>query len=197
MLLQSIVKRCEGPKARPTCLTVVVSPLRGCGPVPATRPMGQKYGQRMLDVDDVPTAIAPTGHVNRLSFEFRRVSTADQPLSVLAIKLDLRPEVCNVIEVPVAYADAGQAVLRRLRAEDSLFLIGPGAFGILLPRVSTHAAEVIKRRLEEQLRDAAGLVPRFNFSLQLINYPDQARSAHEILEAIRPWLGGQPIRLAS
>ena len=76
---------------------------------------------------------------NRLSLQFRRVSTADQPLSVLAIKLDLRPEVCNVIEVPVAYADAGQAVLRRLRAEDSLFLIGPGAFGILLPRVSTHA----------------------------------------------------------
>ena len=39
MLLQSMVKRCEGPKARPTCFTVVVSPLSGCGPVPAMRLM--------------------------------------------------------------------------------------------------------------------------------------------------------------
>src|SRR6185503_16839924 len=37
MSLQSIVKRCEGPNSVPTCLTVVLSPLCGCGPVPAIR----------------------------------------------------------------------------------------------------------------------------------------------------------------
>ena len=39
MLLQSMVKRCEGPRVRPTCFTVVPSPLCGWGPVPATRLM--------------------------------------------------------------------------------------------------------------------------------------------------------------
>lgn len=129
---------------------------------------------------------------NRLSLRFRRVSGVDQPLSVLAIKIELRPDVCNLTEAPVVYADAGLAVLRRMRGEDSLYLIEPGAYGILLPRISTHAAEVIKSRLEEQLRDAAGLVPRFNFSVRLINYPDQAKSADDMLKAIRPCLGSRP-----
>jgi len=97
-----------------------------------------------------------------------------------------------VTEAAVVFADAGQAVVRRMRAEDSLFLIQPGVFGILLPRISTQAAEVIKSRLEEQLRDAAGLVPRFNYSVRLINYPDQTSSADEMLEAIHPSPGRRP-----
>ena len=35
---RSAVKRSEGPKVRPTCLTVVASPLWGWGPVPVGMP---------------------------------------------------------------------------------------------------------------------------------------------------------------
>ena len=126
--------------------------------------------------------------------EFRRASGAEQPLSLLAVEVKVQPEICNATETTVVYADAGRALLRRIRGEDSLFLLESGVFGILLPRISTHTAELMKGGFEEGLRDAAGLTPRFDFKVRLINYPDQVNSAHEIMETIHPlfhrWASG-------
>lgn len=124
---------------------------------------------------------------DRLSMEFRRVSRVDQPLSLLAVEVKIRPEICDGTEAAVVYADAGRAVLRKIRGEDALFLLDSGVFGILLPRISTHTAELMKSGFEEELRDAAGLIPRFTFRVRLVNYPDQANSAHELMEAIHPF----------
>ncbi|MGO8791735.1 MAG: hypothetical protein ACLQVL_30710 [Terriglobia bacterium] len=123
---------------------------------------------------------------DRLAMEFRRVSRVEQPLSLLAVEVKVRPENSNATDSTVIYADAGRAVLRKIRGEDSLFLLDSGVFGILLPRISTHTAELMKGGFEEELRDAAGLIPRFSFRVRLINYPDQASSAHELMEAIHP-----------
>ena len=81
---------------------------------------------------------------DRLAMEFRRASSAEQPLSFLAVEVKVQPEICNATETTVAYADAGRALLRRIRGEDSLFLLDAGVFGILLPRISTHTAELMK-----------------------------------------------------
>jgi GGDEF domain-containing protein len=121
---------------------------------------------------------------DRLAMEFQRVSGAEQPLSLLVVEVKVQPEICNPTETPVVYADAGRALLRRIRGEDSLFLLASGRFGVLLPRISTPTAELMRGRFEEGLRDAAGLVPRFDFKVRLINYPDQVTSVREIIEAI-------------
>jgi hypothetical protein len=129
---------------------------------------------------------------DRLAMEFRRASSAEQPLSLLAIMVKVQAEICNATETAVVYADAGRALLRRIRGEDAFFLLESGVFGILLPRISTHNAEVMKEGFEEGLRDAAGLVPRFDFKAQLINYPDQVSSVHEIIDTIHPLFNLSP-----
>jgi len=123
---------------------------------------------------------------DRLAMEFRRASSAEQPLSFLVVDVKVQPGIYNATETAVVYADAGRAILRRMRGEDSLFLLGSGVFGILLPRISTHTAELMKGTVEEGLRDAAGPTPRFDFKVRLVNYPDQVSSAHEIMETIHP-----------
>jgi GGDEF domain-containing protein len=123
---------------------------------------------------------------DRLFMEFRRVSGVEQPLSLLAVDVKIRPEICHVNETTEVHADAGRAILRRMRGEDSLFLIDSGVFGILLPRIPRHMAELTKAGLEEELCIAAGAIPRFDFRVRLINYPDQANSAHEMVVAIHP-----------
>jgi GGDEF domain-containing protein len=123
---------------------------------------------------------------DRLSMEFRRASSVEQPLSLLAVEVKVLPEMCSAAETKVVCADAGRAILSRIRGEDSLFLLESGVFGILLPRISMHNAEMMKVGFEEGLRDAAGLTPRFDFKVQLINYPDQVNSAHEMTEKIVP-----------
>ena len=121
---------------------------------------------------------------DRLTMEFRRASSAEQPLSLLAVEVKVQPEDCSATETAGVYADAGRAILSRTRGEDSLFVLDPGLFVILLPRISTNTAESMKTGFEEGLRDAAGLVPRFGFEVRLINYPDQASSVHEMMETI-------------
>jgi len=134
---------------------------------------------------------------DRLSMEFRRVCNAKQPLSLMAVEINVLQENCNPSEAALVNADAGRAILRRIRLEDSIFLLDPGVFGILLPRISTDIAAVMKERLEEELREEAGRDPRFQFGVRLINYPEHVTSARELLEAIHPTLGTYPLQSLS
>jgi GGDEF domain-containing protein len=132
--------------------------------------------------------------MDRLCMEFRRASGVNQPLSLFAVEINVLPEICKPSETVVVHADAGRAILRKTRGEDSIFLLDPGVFALLLPRISAGIAELMKQRFEEELRHAAGLVPRFHFRIRLINYPDDVKSAHEIMEAIYPLLATHPIQ---
>jgi GGDEF domain-containing protein len=134
---------------------------------------------------------------DRLAMEFRRMSGANQPLSLLTVDVKIRPEACNATELDVVYADAGRAILRSIRGEDSMFLLDPGAFGVLLPRISAGTAELMRSRFEEELRDAAGLVPRFHFRVRLVNYPEHVMSAHEIMDSVQLLLSARPVRTLS
>ncbi len=162
---------------------MLISRLRGRI---AARERAIKLIQQEASKDFLASLPAIDTFTDRLAMEFRRVSRVEQPLSLLAVEVKIQPEICNSTETAVVFADAGRAVLRRIRGEDSLFLLDSGVFGILLPRISTHTAELMKGGFEEELRDAAGLIPRFSFRVRLINYPDQASSAHELMEAIHP-----------
>jgi GGDEF domain-containing protein len=133
---------------------------------------------------------------DRLAMEFRRVSRVEQPLSLIAVEIKLRPEICNPTENAIVLADAGRAILRKIRGDDSLFLLDSGVFAILLPRISTHTAELMKSGFEAELRETAGLEPRFSFNVLLTNYPDQSSSAHEMMENIHPVFAVHPDRPA-
>ncbi len=65
---RSAVKRSEGPKLRPTCLTVTSSPLWGWTPVPVGTPMRRWRRARLavdgvFDVDGAELAVVPLGEV--------------------------------------------------------------------------------------------------------------------------------------
>ena len=173
---------------------VLISRLRGRI---AARERAIKLIQQEASEEFLASLPAIDTFTDRLAMEFRRASRMEQPLSLLAVEVEARPEICNVTETAMVYADAGRVILRRIRGEDSLFLLQPGVFVILLPRISTHPAELMKGGVEEVLRNAVGLVPRFNFRVRLINYPDQVSSAREIMEAIRPLFAGRAIQPVS
>lgn len=127
---------------------------------------------------------------DRLAMEFRRASSAAQPLSLLAVETMVPAEIGDP-EKAALQADAGRAILRRIRGADSMFLLEPAVFAILLPRISTSFAELIKGRIEQELREEAGAIPRFRFRAGLLNYPDHVGSAHELLDVIFPTLATQ------
>jgi hypothetical protein len=50
--------------------------------------------------------------------------------------------------------------------------------------VDLGTAQRVCNRVSEGLADAAGASHRFQFVLTVVNYPDNASSAHELLQAV-------------
>jgi GGDEF domain-containing protein len=124
---------------------------------------------------------------DRLAMEYRRAATTQQPLSLVMAVLRCVPTRSDPMEVSAAFGDAAKALMRKLRGEDSIYLFGTGVFCIVLPGVTAKNAYLIADRLTEGLQDASGVSARFSFQLQVVNYPEHAKSAREIEEAVRPF----------
>jgi GGDEF domain-containing protein len=129
---------------------------------------------------------------DRLAMEYRRASTMSHPLSLLIVALKSARSLTDTREVPTAFGDAAKALLRRLRGEDSMYLFSPGVFCLVLPGVSAQNAYRITSRLTEGLQDASGASDRFTFELRVFNYPEHAKTAREIEEAVRPFVPKSP-----
>ena len=125
---------------------------------------------------------------DRLAMDFRRAVNSQQPLSFLIARLKAAGSITDGAEIDAALGDAANALLRRLRGDDSIYCFHRGIFGILLPATSTLGAQKISDRLKEALADASGATDRFRFDLQLLNYPEQAETAWEFEEAARACL---------
>ncbi|MGO9270202.1 MAG: hypothetical protein ACLQOO_08110 [Terriglobia bacterium] len=122
---------------------------------------------------------------DRIAMEFLRAANAREPLSIVVVLILPSAVVSGTEEAVSAFGDAGNALKRRLRPEDSIFfLVGSGAFVILLPGVSLAAARQSAGRLEEGLLDASGASNRFTAELQVINYPQHYHSVREIEAAV-------------
>lgn len=122
---------------------------------------------------------------DRLAMEFRRSLNTDQPLSVVAVALNLSRNVLAPGEIISAFGDAAKALMRRLRGEDSLFFFRTGAFAVVLPHSSGHHAHQLADRIAEGLVDASGASDRFTFGVNTINYPDDVSSASELERRVR------------
>lgn len=131
--------------------------------------------------------------VDRLAMDFRRAVSLQQPLSLVIARLKVSRQVTTAGETSRAYGDAAKGLIRRLREEDSLYLLTPGVFGVLLPGVRGDDANRVVRRLSESLADASGTSQRFSFDLKLVNFPDQVAAAREMEEAAHSSLDTSPL----
>lgn len=119
---------------------------------------------------------------DRLAMDFRRCVSLRQPLSLVVTRLKVSRQVSEARETSMAYVDAAKAIIHRLRGEDSIYLLTPGVFGILLPGVNGGDARRVSERLSQGLRDASGPTNRFSFDLKSVNFPDHVATAREMEE---------------
>ena len=121
---------------------------------------------------------------DRLAMEYRRAAAAGQVLSVLVVTVTLPEEVSSTPFAISLLSDAAKAISRKLRGEDSLYVLRPHCFGTILPTVSRPVAERIAKRVADGLSDAAGATNRFTYKISVVNWPANAASAHDLQEAV-------------
>jgi GGDEF domain-containing protein len=121
---------------------------------------------------------------DQLSMEYRRDAAAKQNLSVLVIATRVPQALSEPSFSMSVLGDAAKAISRKLREQDSLYLLAHGYFGVILPGVDRLAAQRVSARLVEGLTDAAGVNNRFSFKVDSISYPEQTSSAHDLELAI-------------
>jgi GGDEF domain-containing protein len=133
---------------------------------------------------------------DRLSMEHRRAASMQRTLSLVVIKVNLSRNLMDTNEGTTALGEAARELSRNLRPTDSIFVLGPGVFGLVLPDTNTAGANRVKFRLEEALK-AIGGGNRFSSEAFVYNYPEQFQSAHEmeqevlsLLPETQPWLEG-------
>jgi GGDEF domain-containing protein len=125
---------------------------------------------------------------DRLTMEFRRAVVAELKLSVLVISIQLQGAFSEQSLGMSALGDAAKAVSRKLREQDSIYILKPGFFGVILPGVGQMAIQGVCSRLAEGLSDAAGVNDRFSFKIDSISYPEQVSSAHDLELVVSGWL---------
>lgn len=122
---------------------------------------------------------------DRLAMEHRRASNTQQPLSLLAVDLKPSRDFAETEGIENAFGDAAKILMHELGSEDSIFLVAPGVFGIVLPAVNARDAYSLRDRLIEGLHDASGATNRFLFSVTVVNFPEQVTAAREMEQLIR------------
>jgi GGDEF domain-containing protein len=125
---------------------------------------------------------------DRLSMEFRRAVTATLTFSVFVVTVKLRPDFSDSSVAMSALSDAAKALSRKLREQDSVYLLRRGVFGAILPGVGTSTARRISLRFSEGLTDAAGATDRFSFQIDVVNYPEHATTSRDLEVAVCGYL---------
>src|SRR6202521_176532 len=125
---------------------------------------------------------------DRLTMEFRRAVAAELKLSVLVISIKLHGALSESSLGMSALGDAAKAVSRKLREQDSIFILRSAFFGVILPGLGQAAVKGVSARIAEGLSDAAGASDRFSFKIDSISYPEQTSSAHDLELVVSGWL---------
>ena len=86
---------------------------------------------------------------DRLTMEFRRAAAAELKLSVLVISVKLHAAFSEQSLGMSALGDAARAVSRKLREQDSIFILRPAFFGVILPGVGQAGVQKITGRIAE------------------------------------------------
>ncbi len=100
---------------------------------------------------------------DRLTMEFRRAAAAELKLSVLVASIKLHSAFSEPSLGMSVLGDAAKAVSRKLREQDSIYILRSAFFGVILPGVGQAEAKKFTARIAEGLSDAAGASDRFFF----------------------------------
>jgi GGDEF domain-containing protein len=125
---------------------------------------------------------------DRLTMEFRRAAAAELKLSVLVVSIKLHSAFIEPALGMSVLGDAAKAISRKLREEDSIFILRSAFFGVILPGLGQAEAKRYCARIAEGLSDAAGASDRFSFKVEAISYPEQTTSAHDLELVVSGWL---------
>jgi GGDEF domain-containing protein len=125
---------------------------------------------------------------DRLIMEFRRTASAELKLSVLVISIKLNAAFSEPSLGVSVLGDAARAISRKLREQDSVYILRPAFFGVILPGVGQETVKRVSARLAEGLLDAAGANDRFSYKIDAISYPEQTSTAHDLELAVSGWL---------
>jgi len=133
---------------------------------------------------------------DRLAMDYRRASTMERALSLLVVKIVFGGNSADENEERAALGEAARAIGRIMRPTDAIYLLGPGFFGLVLSDTDTASANRLTGQLEQSLK-LVGANNNFSFETFVCNYPDHAKSAHELEQAVfsrlpaqQPWLEG-------
>lgn len=121
---------------------------------------------------------------DQLAMEYRRAAAGKQNLSVLVIATTVHEALAEPSLAMSVLGDAAKAISRKLRQEDSIYILAHGHFGVILPAVDANSAKRVSARVLEGLTDAAGANNRFSIQVHAISYPEQASSAHDLELAV-------------
>ena len=121
---------------------------------------------------------------DRLIMGFRRATQTGEPLSLILVRLKPSPMFDSPQEVSVALGDAARVLLRKLRADDSLYHLSSGAFAMVLP--NTSGAEW--PRSKAGLRKASPTPPAPATASRLICKQSAIRSISHRLTRWNTWL---------
>ena len=120
---------------------------------------------------------------DRLVMEHRRAVSTQRTLSLLVVKVKLPDRLLGKNEETAALGEAARAIARHLRQNDSMYLLGPGFFGLVLPDTDGASANQISLQLGQTLR-AVGAKNSFSFETSVCNYPEHVKSAHELEQTV-------------
>jgi predicted signal transduction protein with EAL and GGDEF domain len=121
---------------------------------------------------------------DQLPMEYRRTTATERQLSILVVAFQFPAGASSSTGEASILGDAAKAISRKLREQDSLYVLGPACFGVILPALETSAARALASRIAEGLLDVAGLSARFSYKIDVVNYPQNASSAHELYHAV-------------
>jgi len=139
---------------------------------------------RQASADLMATLASFSSFQDQLAMEYRRAATGKQNLSVLVITTKVHEALSEPTASMSVLGDAAKVISRKLRQEDSIYILTHGHFGVILPGVDGNTAKRVSDRVVEGLTDAAGANNRFTFAVHTISYPEQASSAHDLELAV-------------
>lgn len=120
---------------------------------------------------------------DQLAMEFRRASNSQCPLSLLAVKVNLSSSISGKNETTGAFGEAVKGITRNMRQSDSIYLLGKGFFGVVMPNTDTATLGRVELQIQETLKSIAA-PGRFTFEMTTSNYPEQVQSARELEEVV-------------
>jgi diguanylate cyclase (GGDEF)-like protein len=146
--------------------------------------------QHQASVDLLQTMPDQNHFWDRLTMEFRRAMTMQKTLSLLLVKAKPVSTSVNNDSSSEAWSDAAKAMARKLRPTDSIYRLATDIFALVLPETDLLNAKRVAVRLQEELQTIRAK-HNVSFDITAHNYPEHAKSAHELEDIVKSLLPAQ------